>query len=138
LPLPELAVFSGDTVRRDAEGFLYFVGRRDEAIKTSGYRVSPTEVEEALYATGLVGECIAFGIEHPALGQAIQVLATAAEGGCALDIAALAAQCRLRLPAYMVPAGIEALAGPLARNPNGKLDRPRLRAEWAARQAEAR
>ncbi len=46
LMLPEYAVFSGDTVRRDAEGFLYFIGRRDEMIKTSGYRVSPTEVEE--------------------------------------------------------------------------------------------
>ena len=48
--LPEIAVFSGDTVRLDAEGFLYFIGRRDEMIKTSGYRVSPTEVEEVLYA----------------------------------------------------------------------------------------
>jgi acyl-coenzyme A synthetase/AMP-(fatty) acid ligase len=45
-------VYSGDTVRRDAEGFLYFIGRRDEMMKTSGYRVSPTEVEEVLYATG--------------------------------------------------------------------------------------
>jgi acyl-CoA synthetase (AMP-forming)/AMP-acid ligase II len=45
------AVFSGDTVRRDAEGFLYFIGRRDEMMKTSGYRVSPTEVEEVVYAT---------------------------------------------------------------------------------------
>ena len=44
LPLPEIAVFSGDTVRRDAEGFLYFVSRRDEMIKTSGYRVSPGEM----------------------------------------------------------------------------------------------
>ena len=60
--LPEMAVFSGDTVRRDEEGFLYFVGRRDEMIKTSGYRISPTEIEEVLYATGLVGECAAFGV----------------------------------------------------------------------------
>ena len=60
MQLPEFAVFSGDNVRRDAEG-LYFVGRRDEMMKTSGYRVSPTEVEEVLYATGLVGECVAFG-----------------------------------------------------------------------------
>jgi acyl-CoA ligase (AMP-forming) (exosortase A-associated) len=69
LPLPEIAVFSGDTVRRDAEGFLYFVGRRDEMIKTSGYRVSPTEVEEVLYATGLVGECAVFGVAHDVLGS---------------------------------------------------------------------
>ena len=46
--LPEIAVFSGDTVRRDEEGYLYFIGRRDEMMKTSGYRVSPTEVEEIL------------------------------------------------------------------------------------------
>mgnify|MGYP003380670912 CR=1 FL=1 len=57
LVLPEIAVFSGDTVRMDEDGFLYFIGRRDEMIKTSGYRVSPTEVEEILYATRLVGEC---------------------------------------------------------------------------------
>ncbi|MEI2787932.1 MAG: hypothetical protein V9E93_03515 [Steroidobacteraceae bacterium] len=54
-PQPELAVWSGDIVRRDADGFLYFIGRRDEMIKTSGYRVSPTEVEEEAYATGLGG-----------------------------------------------------------------------------------
>jgi acyl-CoA synthetase (AMP-forming)/AMP-acid ligase II len=66
LVLPEIAVFSGDTVRRDEEGYLYFIGRRDEMMKTSGYRVSPTEVEEILYATQLVGECVAFGVPHPA------------------------------------------------------------------------
>src|SRR5512138_230283 len=71
LPITELAVWSGDTVRQDAEGFLYFVGRRDEMIKTSGYRVSPTEVEEVLYASGLVGDAVSFGAPHPALGEAI-------------------------------------------------------------------
>ena len=50
--LPEIAVFSGDTVRADEDGFLYFIGRRDEMIKTSGYRVSPTEIEEVLTAPG--------------------------------------------------------------------------------------
>jgi acyl-CoA ligase (AMP-forming) (exosortase A-associated) len=135
LMLPEYAVFSGDTVRRDAEGFLYFIGRRDEMIKTSGYRVSPTEVEEVLYATKLVGECAAFGVESPTLGQAIQVIATAPDGSAALDQAALLAQCKARMPAYMVPAGIEGAAGPLPRNPNGKIDRKRLAAEFNDRQA---
>jgi acyl-CoA ligase (AMP-forming) (exosortase A-associated) len=129
LPLPEVAVFSGDTVRRDAEGFLYFIGRRDEMIKTSGYRVSPTEVEEVLYATRLVGECAAFGVDHPALGQAIQVVATAPTGASALDTAALLAECRARMPAYMVPADIHTVTGPLPRNPNGKIDRKLLAAE---------
>ena len=128
LQLPEYAVFSGDTVRRDAEGFLYFVGRRDEMIKTSGYRVSPTEVEEIVYATKLVGECAAFGVDHPTLGQAIHVIATAPSGSAMLDMDALLAQCRQRMPAYMVPIAIEPMVGPLPRNPNGKIDRKLLAA----------
>jgi acyl-CoA ligase (AMP-forming) (exosortase A-associated) len=135
LQLPEFAVFSGDTVRRDAEGFLYFVGRRDEMMKTSGYRVSPTEVEEVLYATGLVGECVAFGVDHDTLGQAIQVIATPPEGVAALDTAALLAACKARMPAYMVPHGIAARTGPLPRNPNGKIDRKTLSTDWVERQA---
>ncbi|HSW06817.1 acyl-CoA ligase (AMP-forming), exosortase A system-associated [Aquabacterium sp.] len=133
LQLPEYAVFSGDTVKRDDEGFLYFIGRRDEMIKTSGYRVSPTEVEEVLYATRLVGECVAFGVDHAALGQSIQVIATAPVEAAALDLDALLAACRARMPAYMLPAGIEVMAGPLPRNPNGKIDRKLLSTAWVER-----
>jgi acyl-CoA synthetase (AMP-forming)/AMP-acid ligase II len=122
LVLPELAVFSGDTVRRDEDGFLYFIGRRDEMIKTSGYRVSPTEIEEVLYATQLVGEVAAFGVPHPTLGQGVVVVATPSAAG-SLDEAALLAVCRTRLPAFMVPAKIDIRPGPLPRNPNGKIDR---------------
>lgn len=129
LVLPEIAVFSGDTVRIDEEGFLYFIGRRDEMMKTSGYRVSPTEVEEIIYATKLVGECVAFGVDDDRLGQSIQVIATAPAGG-ALDIATLMTECRTRMPAYMVPAGIEVREGPLPRNPNGKIDRKLLSTAW--------
>jgi acyl-coenzyme A synthetase/AMP-(fatty) acid ligase len=118
-------VFSGDTVRRDDEGFLYFIGRRDEMIKTSGYRVSPTEVEEILYATGLVGECVACGLPHPTLGQRIAVIVTPPPGRD-VDSAALLAECRSRMPAYMVPTQIELRAGPLPRNANGKIDRKAL------------
>ncbi len=130
LQLPEYAVYSGDNVRRDAEGFLYFIGRRDEMIKTSGYRVSPTEVEEVLYATQLVGECVAFGTEHATLGQAIQVIATAPDGTDGLDVAALLLECKKRMPIYMLPAGVKPMAGPLPRNPNGKIDRKLLSSEW--------
>ena len=136
LQLPEYAVFSGDTVRRDADGFLYFVGRRDEMIKTSGYRVSPTEVEEILYATKQVGECVAFGVESPSLGQVIRVIATAPNGAETVDADALLAECRQRMPAYMVPAGVEIVAGPLPRNPNGKIDRKSLSTDWIARHAD--
>jgi acyl-CoA ligase (AMP-forming) (exosortase A-associated) len=130
LMLPEIAVFSGDTVRRDAEGFLYFIGRRDEMMKTSGYRVSPTEVEEILYATKLVGECVAFGVDHASLGQAIQVIATAPDGSATLDVPRLLAECKRLMPAYMVPHGVQAMAGPLPRNPNGKIDRKLLATRW--------
>ena len=125
LVLPEIAVFSGDTVRMDEEGYLYFIGRRDEMIKTSGYRVSPTEVEEILYATRLVGECVAYGVAHDTLGQAIHVIATPPPDA-ALDATALLAECRARMPAYMIPAHIEVRDGPLPRNPNGKIDRNAL------------
>ena len=133
LQIPEFAVFSGDTVRMDAEGFLYFIGRRDEMIKTSGYRVSPSEVEDVLYATRLVGECVAFGVPHAMLGQAIQVIATPAVNATALDVAGLLAACRVQMPAYMLPAGVDVAAGPLPRNPNGKIDRKLLAAGWAER-----
>jgi acyl-CoA synthetase (AMP-forming)/AMP-acid ligase II len=129
LVMPEIAVWSGDTVRRDEEGFLYFISRRDEMIKTSGYRVSPTEVEEVVYATGLVGEAAALGIAHPVLGQAIVIVATAPSQG-ALDLQALLTQCRERLPAYMVPARILERKASLPRNPNGKIDRKLLAQEF--------
>ncbi len=136
LMLPEIAVFSGDTVRMDEAGFLYFIGRRDEMIKTSGYRVSPTEVEEVIYATRLVGECVAFGVEHPTLGQAIQVIAAAGADGDP-DAVALLAECRARMPAYMVPASIIVRTGPLPRNPNGKIDRRGLAEEFSFSQGQA-
>jgi acyl-CoA ligase (AMP-forming) (exosortase A-associated) len=128
LVMPEMAVWSGDTVRMDEEGFLYFISRRDEMIKTSGYRVSPTEVEEVVYATGLVGEAAALGIAHPVLGQAIVVVATPRDGA-ELDAEQLLAQCRQRLPAFMVPAHVAVRVDSLPRNPNGKIDRKRMAQE---------
>jgi acyl-CoA ligase (AMP-forming) (exosortase A-associated) len=127
LPLTEMAVWSGDTVRRDAEGFFYFVGRTDDLIKVSGYRISPTEVEELAYATGLVEEAVAFGVPHPALGQAVVLLAVAPDG---TTPAQLLKECQRRMPAYMVPAHIALRDDAFPRNPNGKIDRPTLRAAY--------
>jgi acyl-CoA ligase (AMP-forming) (exosortase A-associated) len=134
LVLPEIAVFSGDTVRFDEEGFLYFVGRQDEMIKTSGYRVSPTEVEEALYGTKLIGEAAVFGLEHPTLGQVIIAIVTPPTAS-AVDVDSVLARCRAAVPAYMVPAAIEVQAGPLPRNTNGKINRKALATEYLQRQA---
>ena len=127
IPTPEIAVWSGDVVRRDAEGFLYFIGRRDEMIKTSGLRVSPTEIEEEAYATGFVRDAVAVGVPHERLGQAI-VLTVSPAPGTAGDSDALLAALRRRLPRYMVPLAVE-WRDALPRNANGKVDRARLRSE---------
>jgi acyl-CoA ligase (AMP-forming) (exosortase A-associated) len=128
VPLTEIAVWSGDLVQRDEEGFLYFVGRNDELIKTSGYRVSPTEVEEALYATHLVSAAVVFGVEHPSLGQAIAAVVEPVAGSPG-DTAALLAECRKALPPFMVPATV-VWEPDLPRNPNGKLDRSGIIRRW--------
>jgi acyl-CoA ligase (AMP-forming) (exosortase A-associated) len=129
LPLREMAVWSGDTVRRDADGFLYFIGRADDMIKVSGYRISPTEIEEALHGAQLVAEVAAFGVPHPVLGHAIVLLAVAHEGR-QVDAALLLKECQRRLPAYMVPAHIDIRLDAFPRNPNGKIDRKLLRQSY--------
>ena len=123
----EMAVWSGDIVKTDEEGFLYYVGRRDDMIKTSGYRVSSTEIEEVIVTTGLVEEAVAIGVPHPTLGQGIIVVAKP-KGGGSLAQAELLAACRRDLPLYMVPA-LFVERTQLPRNPNGKIDRPLLARE---------
>jgi acyl-CoA ligase (AMP-forming) (exosortase A-associated) len=127
--LPEIAVWSGDAVIRDEDGFLYFVGRRDEMIKTSGYRVSPSEIEEVVYDTGLVRDAVALGVDDPRLGQRI-VVAVSPASGADVDRGALLAELKRRLPLYMVPRDVAVLSE-LPRSPNGKFDRNRLRREVA-------
>lgn len=129
LTIPELAVWSGDTVRMDKEGYLYFIGRRDDMIKTSGYRVSPTEVEEVIYAVAGVAETAAFGVPHPTLGQAIVVIAVP-KSGHALHQDELLTACKTHLPAFMLPSLVEFRQSSLPRNPNGKIDRKRLSSEF--------
>jgi acyl-CoA ligase (AMP-forming) (exosortase A-associated) len=121
----ELAVWSGDLVVRDPDGFLYFVGRTDEMIKTSGYRVSPTEIEEVAYDTGLVRDAVALGVEDPRLGQHILLVVTLAGGS---DPQELRRQLQRQLPRYLLPREIMVLPE-LPRSPNGKFDRARLRQE---------
>jgi len=126
---PELAVWSGDAVVTDEEGFLYFVGRKDEMIKTSGYRVSPAEVEEVAYGTGLVRDAVALGVPDDRLGQRI-VLVASPPNGDALEPEALIAAMKRELPLYMVPSTVDVRAE-VPRSPNGKFDRSALREELA-------
>ena len=123
----EIAVWSGDTVRIDEDGFLYFIGRSDTMIKTSGYRVSPTEIEETAYSSGLVSEAMALGIPDPILGQAI-VLVTKSPTGGDLDLEALLSHFRRELPQFMVPKRI-IVRDTFPRTANGKLDREEIAAE---------
>ncbi len=123
LTLPEMAVWSGDTVRVDEDGFIYFIGRKDDMIKTSGYRVSPTEVEEVIYAGGQVAEAVALGIPHPELGQAVVAVVKPATDD--FEAAALIQHCKRHLPGFMAPLQV-LTRDTLPRNPNGKLDRKSL------------
>ena len=118
-----IAVWSGDKAKADAEGFITFVGRDDEMIKSSGNRISPTELEEAVVATGLVAEAVALGVPDPALGQAIAIVlrpsSTADPASIEDD---LRSRLRVDLPNFMQPRHL-LIRSELPRNPNGKLDR---------------
>lgn len=116
------AVWSGDTVRRDAAGRFFFSGRDDEMIKTMGQRVSPFEVEAAALASGMASEAVAWGVPDAGAGALIR-LAVSGAG----DDAALLAHLKRELPSYMVPSMIERRET-LPRNANGKLDRVAVRA----------
>ena len=128
LPNPEIAVWSGDQVRRDAEGYLYFVGRNDEMIKTSGYRVSPGEVEEVVFDMPGVQQAVAFGAPHPQLGSGIVLIVQTETDK--VDADAVLAHCRVHLPMFMLPGHVE-IVDDLPRNPNGKIDRKNLSAGFA-------
>jgi acyl-CoA synthetase (AMP-forming)/AMP-acid ligase II len=138
--LPEMAVWSGDIVERDADGFLYFIGRRDEQIKTSGYRVSPTEVEQAVQDCEGVVECVVFGVPDERLGQAIVAVVhgdfpdaeSDAASPAVLPVARIHERLKNILPAYMLPRTVSISAGPLPRGANGKLDRRAIAADWLA------
>jgi acyl-CoA ligase (AMP-forming) (exosortase A-associated) len=122
---PEIAVWSGDTAYRDEDGFLYFVGRTDEMIKTCGYRVSPTEIEEAAYATGLVTEAVALGRADEQIGQHI-VLVVAGD----TDERTLRTALAGALPGFQRPREV-IFRDQLPRSPNGKFDRVELRRQVA-------
>nr|WP_302664644.1 AMP-binding protein [Lysobacter enzymogenes] len=131
--LPEYAVWSGDIVRADEDGFLYFVGRRDELMKISGYRVSPTEIEKALMRFGGIREAVVFGVDDEALGTAPVALLVPQDP--TFDLAAALAHCKRELAGYMVPR--LAVCAALAHSANGKIDRGGSRELYLRMQAQA-
>lgn len=124
----DMAVWSGDLVRFDAEGFLNFIARNDAQIKSSGYRISPEEIEETVHASGLVVEAVALGIPDDVLGEAVVLLVVLTGDS---DVEALGNWCTQHLPRYMVPRHIVSYPY-IPRNPNGKFDRTALRVEIAS------
>ncbi|HEV2094380.1 MAG TPA: AMP-binding protein [Rubrobacter sp.] len=117
----ERVVYSGDTVTRDEEGFLYFLGREDAMIKNQGYRLSPEEVENLLLGSGLVHEACAFGVENPAVGHdVIAVISLKGGGDGAID--SIREYAINNGPPYMIPKEI-IVRDELPKNANGKIDR---------------
>lgn len=132
----EPVLHTGDVVRRDADGCLWYVGRSERMIKSSGFRFGPGEIEAVVHALPGVRDVVAFGVDDPALGQVVEVAvvvdAVAGEGGApdadrpSPDEAAILLALRQRLPRYMVPRRIH-LVDAIPRTPNGKVSLPALR-----------
>ncbi len=124
------SVWSGDKARRDANGLIYFIARDDEMIKSSGYRISPTEIEEVVYALPGIADVVVLGVADDRIGEMI-VAVVATANGRTFDGAAALAHCRQSLPSYMVP-GRWVIRDVLPRNANGKLDRSTIAASVRA------
>jgi len=121
----ERVCYSGDLVKMDEDGFLYYVGRRDTMIKSSGFRISPTEVEEVLYKSGQVRGAAVIGIPDDVLGQSIKAFVVPSNGH-GLDAERLLAFCAEHMPRYMVPKTVEVL-DEMPKTSSGKVDYPALR-----------
>ena len=105
-PLPgERLCYTGDLFRMDEEGYMYFVGRKDDIIKSRGEKVAPKEVENVLYALKGVVEAAVVGIPDPIYGQAIKAVIVA--NGVKLTAATVLAHCAAHLEDHMVPKHVE-------------------------------
>jgi long-chain acyl-CoA synthetase len=118
---------SGDLFRSDEDGYLYFVGRRDDLIKSGGEKVVPREIEDVLYAASGVREAAAVGIPDRLLGRAVHAHVSLQEGA-ELSEAALRTHCAERLEDYKVPRRI-VIHSELPRTSNGKIDKLALAAQ---------
>ncbi|WP_454065092.1 acyl-CoA ligase (AMP-forming), exosortase A system-associated [Candidatus Nitrospira salsa] len=122
----EMVCFSGDLVKMDEDGYLYFVGRRDSMIKSAGFRISRTEVEEALYQSGQIKEAAVIGVPDDILGQAVTAFVVG-QSQESVDVSVLSAFCASKLPRYMMPKTFHILEK-LPKTPNGKIDYTNLQA----------
>ena len=126
----ERVVYSGDTVKRDAEGYLYFLGREDAMIKNQGYRLSPEEVENLLLGSGLVHEACVFGVENPAVGQDVVAVISLRNGGEEGAVDRVREHVIENGPPYMVPKEI-LVRDDLPKTGSGKIDRKGISSAYA-------
>jgi long-chain acyl-CoA synthetase len=120
----ERVLATGDLFRRDEDGFLYFVGRRDDIIKSRGEKVAPREVEEVLHAHPGVRDAAVLGVADELLGQAVHAYVTPAPG-VELDERELRRHCAAHLEDYMVPQRVF-VRDDLPKSAAGKIDRRAL------------
>jgi len=127
-PFPwEKVLHTGDFFYADAEGFLYFVGRKDDIIKSRGEKVSPKEVENVLYEMPGIREAAVVGVPDPILGMAIKAVVVA-QAGVALTEREVIRHCARRLEEFMVPRQVE-FRDALPKSENGKISRRQVAEE---------
>ena len=122
----EKVLYTGDLFRADEQGFLYFVGRKDDIIKSRGEKVSPKEIENVLYELAGVREAAAIGVPDPLLGMAIKAV-LALEPGTSYSEREVIRHCAKRLEDFMVPKLVEFRVA-LPKSENGKISRSRVAA----------
>jgi len=128
--LPEIAVYSGDYATMDEEGFIYFIGRRDQMIKSHGMRVSPEEIEDCIFASGMAAHAVAFSSPRTEVANDIVVAIVPRDPGSFTD-ADLMEYGRREMPEYMRPDIIWQLER-FPETSTGKPDRVRLREMFEA------
>ncbi|GAC1445114.1 MAG: class I adenylate-forming enzyme family protein [Chloroflexota bacterium] len=122
----EVVLHTGDLFRTDDEGFLYFVGRQDDIIKSRGEKVSPKEIENALYGMEGVLEVAVIGIPDEKLGEAIQIF-VAPKAGAPITERDIRAYCARHLEDFMAPKYVEIWPS-LPKGGSGKIEKKELRA----------
>lgn len=127
----EIVVYSGDLVKMDAEGYLYYVARRDQLMKSSGFRVSPDEIEASIFSSGLVAQVISFAVPRNEVDDEI-VAAVVPRDPLDFREERLLQFCKGEMPEYMQPRVIWCLDHfPLTTS--GKPDRVTLKAAYLER-----
>jgi acyl-coenzyme A synthetase/AMP-(fatty) acid ligase len=129
----ERLLYTGDIFRRDEDGYLFFEGRRDDIIKCRGEKISPIEIEEALYRQPAVAEAAVIGEPDPYFGQAVIAFVTP-RIGATLSSKSVLRELRTRLEDYKIPTRVH-IVGALPKTPNGKIDKKALR-EWREENAQ--